>query len=69
MTAIRSFQRTDITDRTAMKEMFQLHTDTFQRLDVTVANAYYAARETFLNQNFEDIKKTIDVTLLGSGQA
>ena len=58
--------RTDITDRTAMKEMFQLHTNTFQRLDVTVANAYYAARETFLNQNFEDIKKTIDVTLLGN---
>ena len=58
--------RADITDREQMKVLFQTASDTFGRLDVTVANAYFAARKDFLTQSFEDIKHTVDVTLLGN---
>ena len=58
--------RTDITERCKMKELFQSHARKFGRLDVTVANAYFAARDDFLTQSFSDIKKTVDVTLLGN---
>ena len=58
--------RTDITNRQNMKNLFETTAATFGRLDCCVANAYYAARGEFIDQSFEDIKRTVDVSLLGN---
>jgi len=58
--------RADITNRSKMKDLFQQHATKFQRLDLCVANAYFAARNHFLEQSFEDVKRTVEVTFLGN---
>lgn len=55
----------DVSNREAVEAMVQATVDRFGRLDILVSNAYYSARQPFLELSIEAVRRTWDVTLWG----
>lgn len=55
----------DVSDREAVKKMFDQAVEKFGRLDVVVANAAYSQRETVVEAKWENVLKTIEVSQFG----
>lgn len=56
----------DVSDRAAVKEMYDVVLRKFGRLDIVVSNAYYSKRQPLLEQDFAEFSKTIEVTQHGA---
>ena len=56
----------DVSDRGAVEGMIDGAIDELGRLDTVVCNSYYSRREPFLELSLEAMRRTLEVTLLGS---
>lgn len=56
----------DVSDRAAVDAMVEGATKELGRVDIVVANAYYSRRQPFLNLDVDDVRRTLDVTLIGA---
>jgi len=55
----------DVADRSALERMFAATLERFGRLDVAVANAAYSVRQPVIEADWENIRRTIEVTQFG----
>ncbi len=55
----------DVSDREAVRAMFDQSVEKFGRLDVVVANAAYSQRELVVDAKWENVLKTIEVSQFG----
>ena len=58
--------RCDVSDRGAVQGMMNEALEHFGRLDIVVANAYYSKRQPLLQQDWDEVQKTIEVTQFGA---
>ena len=56
----------DVSDRAAVDAMVEGATKELGRVDIVVANAYYSRRQPFLDLDVDDVRRTLDVTLIGA---
>ena len=56
----------DVSDRGAVEGMIDGAIDELGRLDTVVCNSYYSKREPFLELSLEAMRRTLEVTLMGS---
>jgi glucose 1-dehydrogenase len=55
----------DVADRSALEQMFAAAVERFGRIDVVVPNAAYSVRQPVIEADWENVRRTIDVTQLG----
>ena len=56
----------DVSNQKAVETMVAATADSFGKLDVAVANAYYSAREPFWQADMAKFRRTVDVTMRGA---
>ena len=56
----------DVSDRSAVQRMVEQAVRHFGRLDIVVANAYYSKRQPLLEQEWDQMQKTFEVTQFGA---
>jgi glucose 1-dehydrogenase len=56
----------DVSDRSAVDAMVAGAVQELGRVDIVVANAYYSRRQPFLELDVDDVRRTLDVTLMGA---
>jgi len=56
----------DVSNQKAVETMVAATADSFGKLDVAVANAYYSAREPFWQADMAKFRRTVDVTMWGA---
>ena len=56
----------DVSNQKVVETMVAATADSFGKLDVAVANAYYSAREPFWQADMAKFRRTVDVTMWGA---
>ena len=56
----------DVSDRDGVDHMFDETEKTLGTPDIIVANAYYSKRDSFLNMDLDEMRKTYEVSLFGA---
>jgi glucose 1-dehydrogenase len=59
----------DVSNRDQMESLFQQCVDTYGGVDICVPNAYYSHRAPFLELDWEETRRTVEVTMFGTFHA